>query len=251
MKKQSLQTVADALTGVGWFVPPYISVGLLETVSDRIVQAQGKFSEDDLERVLAFIYTPDRMSSMVVSRYPQYPVVSLYQETIAEAITAHFSGLRHVAVGGLMPVVEGIGRGLARQRGLKSDARVKTVFEELLTHARNDVVRRNIGATQEIADMLDAFLHFLKKYFFEDSRLYPLLDKTNRHGILHGAYKDADYGRPVNFYKAISAVDILTFVSMLQTAKMSGFAPDRTTESSALAERYLQLEELSKTWSKG
>jgi hypothetical protein len=93
--------------------------------------------------------------------------------------------------------------------------------------------------------MLDAFLHSLKKYFFEDSRLYPLLDKTNRNGILHGAYRDADYGRPINFYKAISAVDILTFVSMLQTAKMSGFAPDRTTESKTLAERYTQLKEQS------
>jgi hypothetical protein len=35
---------------------------------------------------------------------------------------------------------------------------------------------------------------------------YPLLDKTNRHGILHGAYKDADYGRPINFYKAIGVM---------------------------------------------
>jgi hypothetical protein len=107
------------------------------------------------------------------------------------------------------------------------------------------VVQRRIGATQEIVDMLDAFLHFLREYFFRDSQLYPLLDKTNRHGILHGAYKDADYGRPMNFYKAISAVDILTFVSMLQTAKMSGFAPDLTAESRALEERYRQLEQAS------
>jgi hypothetical protein len=250
-KQQSLQVVANALTSVGWFVPPYVSVGLLETVAYRIGEAQARFTEDDLERVLAFIYTPDRMSSMLVSRYPQMPVVSLYQETIGEAILAHFSGLRHVAVGGLMPVVEGIGREMARQRGLNADAYVKTVFEELLTQAKEDVVQRSIGATQEIVDMLDAFLHFLKNYFFSDSRLYPLLDNTNRHGVLHGAYKDADYGRPINFYKAISAVDILTFVSMLQTAKMSGFAPDRTPESSKLVGRYLQLEELSRSWNEG
>ena len=248
MKNHSLQTVASALTSVGWFVPPYVGVGLLETVALNITQTQGRFTEDDLERVLGFIYTPNHMSSMVVSRYPEFPVVALYRETIAEAIVAHFSGLRHVAVGGLMPVVEGIGRELARQRGLKSDVWVKTVFEELLTQAKEDVAQRKLGATQEIVDMLDAFLHFLKKYFFEDSRLYPLLDKTNRNGILHGAYRDADYGRPINFYKAISAVDILTFVSMLQTTKMSGFAPDRTAESTALAERYTQLEDQSQRW---
>jgi len=92
--------------------------------------------------------------------------------------------------------------------------------------------------------MLDAFLHFLKEYFFKDSQLYSLLDKTNRNGILHGAYKDVDYGRPINFYKTISAIDILTFVSMLKTTKMSGFAPSQTPESNALAERYRRLEQL-------
>ncbi|MES2390915.1 MAG: hypothetical protein V4555_04695 [Acidobacteriota bacterium] len=243
MRTHSLQPAADVLKSVGWFVPPYVSVGLLETVAQNITQAQGQFTVDDLERVLAFIYTPDRLSSMVVSRYPQIPVVELYQETIAEAILAHFSGLRHVAVGGLIPVVEGIGREMARRRGLKSDGGIKTVFRDLFTQAKDDVVQRRIGATQEIVDMLDAFLHFLKEYFFKDSQLYPLLDKTNRHGILHGAYKDGDYGRPINFYKTISAVDILTFVSMLQTTKMSGFAPDLTAESRTLAERYRQLQQ--------
>jgi hypothetical protein len=145
------------------------------------------------------------------------PVIDLYQETISEAIAAHFSGFRHVAVGGLIPVVEGVGRELARQRGLKADGAIKAVFGDLLEEAKGDVKNRKIGATQEILDMLDAFLHFLREYFFKDSQLYSLLDKTNRHGILHGAYKDADYGRPINFYKTISAIDILTFVSMLKT----------------------------------
>ena len=134
---------------------------------------------------------------------------------------------------------------LARQRGLKADGGIKTVFRDLLTEAKDDVVKRRTSATHEIVDMLAAFLHFLKDYFFKDSQLYPLLDKRNRHGILHGAYRDADYGRPINFYKAISAVDILTFVSMLQTAKMSGFAPDLTAESRTRAERYQQLQEAS------
>jgi hypothetical protein len=199
---------------------------------------QGQFTESDLESVLGHIYGPDRLASMVVSRYSQMPVVELYQETIAEAISAHFAGLRHIAVGGLMPVVEGIGRELARQRGLNAGGYVKVVFRDLLMNAKDDALSRNIGATQEIVDMLDAFLHFLKEYFFQDSRLYPLLDKTNRPGVLHGAYRDADYGKPINFYKTISAIDILTFVSMLKTQKMSGFAPSETVESKALAERY-------------
>lgn len=158
----------------------------------------GRFAEEDLERILARLYTPYRMASMVVSRYPIMPVIELYRETIAEAVYAHYAGLRHVSVGGLLPVIEGIGRELARHRRLNADGYRKSVFERLPSDAKEDVVQRRIGAIQEIVDMLDAFLTFLKHYFFEDSRLYPLLDGTNRHGILHGAHKDADYGRPTS-----------------------------------------------------
>lgn len=242
MQKNQLKQIGDVLNSIGWFVPPYVGVGLLETVAHTVTSAQQPFTQGNLEKVLGFIYTPDRLASMVVSRYSQMPVVDLYQETIAEAISAHFSGLRHIAVGGLIPVVEGVGRELSRQRGLKSDGPIKTVFRDLLVEAKADVVKRKIRATQEIVDMLDAFLHFLNEYFFKDSQLYPLLDKTNRHGILHGAYTDADYGGPINFYKTISAIDILTFISMLKTTKMSGFAPSPTPESEALATRYCQFQ---------
>jgi hypothetical protein len=181
---------------------------------------------------------------MVLNRYSEVPVVDLYQRTIAEGVAAHFSGLHHVAVGGLMPVVEGIGRELSRLRGLKQNAHIKTLFTKLLANAKEDVWARKIGSTQEIDDMLTGFLKFLKSCFFEDSAVYPLLDKTNRHGILHGACRDSDYGRPINFYKTISAVDILTFVSTLNTTKMSGFVPDHTPESRALAKRYGELQTL-------
>ena len=59
-----------------------------------------------------------------------------------------------------------------------------------------------------------------------------------------GTYRDSDYGRPIHFYKTISAVDILTFVSMLQTTKMTGFVPAHTPESRVLAERYIDLQKL-------
>ena len=60
--------------------------------------------------------------------------------------------------------------------------------------------------------MLDSFVCFIKDYFFfSSSQGYPLADKTNRNGIAHGAYTDAEYGRPISFYKTIAAVDFLTF----------------------------------------
>jgi hypothetical protein len=105
-------------------------------------------------------------------------------------------------------------------------------------------VKRRIGATAEIIDMLDSFSCFIEAYFYASSETYPLLDGTNRHGVAHGAYTDAEYGRPLNFYKTIAAIDFLTFISSLMTTSMSGFAPDYTPESRALAARYIAIKGL-------
>ena len=77
--------------------------------------------------------------------------------------------------------------------------------------------------------------------FRSSSQEYSLVDGTNRHGIAHGAYADAEYGRPLNFYKTIAAIDVLTFISSLKTTTMSGFVPDDTPESTSLAARYIEM----------
>lgn len=238
--------IVKAMNSIGWFMPPYGNQGALDIVSREINNASGQFSDVEVERVLGFFYTPDRLASMVTGMYAHMPIVDQYKITIAESIAAHFSSLHHVAVAGLMPVVEGVGRELARTRGLKHDysVSVKAVFAGLITNAKEDAWARKIGKTQEIDDILTGSLNFLTKYFFAKSAFYPLLDKTNRNGVLHGAYRDSDYGQPINFYKTISAVDILTFVSMLQTNKMTGFVPAHTADSRVLAKRYYELQNL-------
>jgi hypothetical protein len=177
---------------------------------------------------------------MVLNRYPETPVIALFAQTISESVMAHFLKLNHIAVGGLIPVIEGAGRRLSQQRGLKADKPIKEVFKSLLSNTRTDVVNRKIGATAEIVEMLDSFLAFVENYFYSGSADYPLIDKTNRNGIAHGAYVDTEYGATISFYKTIAAVDFLTFISSLSTSKMSGFVPNYTPQSSALAKRYLE-----------
>lgn len=240
-RPHDLSAVKAKLNGVGWFIPPYVNVGFFDMVAQCIEQAAGAFTQDALERMLAAVYGPKRMASMVLNRYPQMPVIKLYAETIGEAVLAHFGGLDHIAVGGLVPVVEGAGRRLAGDRGLAKDGYIKEVFRSLAAYAKDDVMERRIGATNEIVDMLDSFNRFIEDYFYSNSQTYPLIDGTNRHGISHGAYTDAEYGRPLNFYKTIAAIDFLTFISSLKTTTMSGFVPDYTIESTALAARYLAI----------
>jgi hypothetical protein len=50
------------------------------------------------------------------------------------------------------------------------------------------------------------------------------------------------YGRPLNFFKTIAAIDFLTYLSLLKPLNMSGFAPDDTPASKTLAARYSAIE---------
>jgi hypothetical protein len=107
-----------------------------------------------------------------------------------------------------------------------------------LQHLVSNSDRRDAAA---IASMMDSFSAYAANYMYVDSAMYPLVDKTNRHGITHGFYADADYGRPLNFYKTIAAVDFLTLVASFTTNSISGFAPSQTPESKTLARYYLSI----------
>jgi len=218
-------------------MPPYITVGFLNIVANAVDNNKGSFTQDDLEGLLAFVYDSERLASMVLNRYPQTPFINSFEKTILEAVHAHFYGLHHVAIGGLIPVIEGSGKQIAKARGLDETKPVKEVFKDLANFTKSDVINRKIGATNEIVEMIESFLGFIEDYFFVKSQSYPLLDRTNRHGIAHGAFSDADYGRPLNFYKTIAAVDFLTFISSLGTNYISGFVPDPTNESKGLSLR--------------
>jgi hypothetical protein len=236
---ENLTSWEQSFNRVGWFIPPYVQMGVLSSIAGEIHARGTQYGQDDLERTMMQIYGPGGLAAMVLHRYPTAPVIQDYRETIAEAIEAHFFGLNHVAIGGLVPVIEGAGRQLAAQRGLTPKG-VRDVFNALADDCKRESVSKNMGAPAEIASMMDSFVFFVRNYMYVDSGLYPLVDKTNRHGITHGAYADADYGRPLNFYKTIAAIDFLTFVSSFR-ANISWFAPSPTPDSQKLTGYYIAL----------
>jgi hypothetical protein len=229
-------------TSVGWFIPPYIQLGILSQIAAEIQVAGKQYTQRDLEGALARLYEPEGWAAMVLHRYPLAPIIRDYKITIREAIEAHFMGLDHIAVGGLVPVIEGAGRRLAAQRNLPSGS-VRDVFMTLAADCKRESTTRNIGAPDEVASMMDSFSAFACQSFFANSKLYPFDDGTNRHGIAHGAYSDTDYGNPINFYKTIAAVDFLTFVSSFR-ANISWLAPDLSESSMGLAAYYRELGQL-------
>lgn len=240
MSTGTLLHFEKAFASVGWFLPPYATMGFLSSLASEILRQDNSFSQADLEKSLASLYGTEGLAAMVCSRYPITPVIADYKETIAESIEAHFLGLHHVAVAGLVPVIEGAGRELLRQRELSGDG-VRSVFSELAKDCKRESLEKNFGASGEVASMMDSFSWFSHNVLYVDSSMYQFLDGTNRHGISHGAYRDQDFGKPINFYKTIGAVDFLAFVSAFR-ANISWFAPDTCSESQHLAAYYRSLQ---------
>lgn len=228
-----------AFAKLGWFIPPFAQMGFLSEIAGAVLRPDSKFSEDDLERKLSGLYEPHGMAAMVTHRYPVVPFVSNYAEIIAEAVEAHFLGLHHVAVAGLIPVIEGAGRQLLESRKLTGQ-RVKNVFAALADDCKRQVVAQEIGTTDEVVSMLDSFTAFTSSTLYSDSKINPPPDGTNRHGITHGHFQDSQYGSPLNFYKTIGAVNFLMFIASFN-ASMSWFAPDLSERSEFLAAYYGRL----------
>lgn len=226
----------NIFNSVGWFLPPYIPMGVISKIGRDVKSNKSKFKQAELEKNLASIYNSEHLASMVCERYPATPYISEFKEIISESVEAHFSGLGHVAVSGLMPVIEGIGRKLADRRGVEHKY-IKDTFNNLANDCKNRAKQNNIGAANEIEAMMDSFIEFSKSNLYINSEKYPQEDNTSRNGILHGAFSDQDYGRPINFYKSISAVDFLCFISAFD-AEISWFAPNETAESKMLAKYY-------------
>lgn len=240
MTSGTLPHFENAFSRVGWFLPPYATMGFLSAMAAEILRKGNEFSQANLAQWLAQLYGADSLAAMVCSRYPITPVVAEYKETISESVEAHFLGLHHIAVAGLVPVIEGAGRELLASRGLSCKG-VRGVFSEIAADCKRESIEKSMGATGEIVSMMDSFSHFTKNVLYVDSEKYPFVDGTNRHGITHGSFKDGDYGSPINFYKTIAAVDFLAFVSAFRAA-ISWFVPEPTAESERLAKYYRELQ---------
>jgi hypothetical protein len=188
---------------------------------------------------LGLAYTPIHLAAMITERYAITPCVCEYKQIIAEAIESHCAGLPHAAVLSLIPVIEGVGRKLIESRGLSAKG-ITAVFETLSDDCYTEVVARELGAVDEVTAMLEAFKFFAVNFLYIHHTEYSLEDNTNRHGPLHGAFTDGDYGRPINFYKIVGCLDFLCLVAAFR-AHISWMAPDPTPSSRKLATYFIAV----------
>lgn len=239
--KGSLPHFEKAFKSVGWFIPPYANFGFLSPIAAKILkEGPSGFGQERLEIALADMYEPNGLAAKVCNRYPEVPFICDYQEIISESVEAHFLGLHHAAAASLVPVIEGAGKEIANLRGIKIEGKGRSptkIFQDLAKNCIEEVLHEQKGAVGELTSMLNSFATFTGSVLFLDSNEYLFEDKTNRHGMVHGRYKDKDYGRPLNFYKLVGAIDFLCLVVSLRES-ISWWAPESTFKSIKLATHY-------------
>jgi len=226
-----------------------MTLGFLGETAKKIESKCGKFNESDLEDLLSSIYSADYLAAMLLDRYAKTPRINEFTTIIRQAVQAHFQGMHHISICGLLPVIEGAGKLIARDR-IHNKKIGNNWYKELVEDCVREVTKKSIGIPGEWCSLLLSFRDYAEYNLYEDSTRFSRKDGTNRHGILHGHYNDSRYGRPLNFYKCIGAIDFLCLVSKFKHPS-SFFASSVTEESMKLADYFLAYAHLSKScpWS--
>jgi hypothetical protein len=233
----SLDSWVNKFEKIGWFIPPYVTMGQMGEILKSNVQSQV-----ELEKILERIYSAENMGNLYIEKYLTTPFVKDYSKILNEGIEAHFMGLHYAAVATLIPVIEGISRRLAEKRNV-SNKYIKQTIRDLCKSCKNEVVNQKLGAYEEVESMIDSFEKFTTEKLYSDSSKYPHDDNTNRNGITHAAYAESDYGTPINFYKTIAAINSLCFLSAIDS-DLSWLPPKGSEDGTKKAMCYLKYKKL-------
>lgn len=223
---------------IGWFIPPYVTMGQMSEILRENVQSQAGLGQAELEKILKKIYSPSHMAELYVDKYSKTPFIKDYLKILSDGLEAHFLGLHYAAVATLIPVVEGVSRRLADKRNV-GHKYIKKTIQNICASCKKEVIDQKLGAHEEVESMIDSFEQFATKKLYVDSNLYPHSDKTNRNGIAHAAYDDSEYGTPINFYKTVAAINSLCFLSAIDSGL--SWSPPKRNKSSMKMSQFFSL----------
>lgn len=196
---------------------------------------------------------PVHLTKMLLHRYPELPEFSDYLPLIREATECFFLHRQRAAVAALVPVVEGLLlKFLGKLQG-RDDLNVtgaellqQVIKRECDRAARRLVFqgmrvpdeyyeRRFLEQASEYVFLLSTFEAFGVRNLFAPTWSFATTHNLNRHGILHGKW--TNFGRPENFHRLWSILDMIAFAVTMGTSGVSGFAPPLSPEALLLAHR--------------
>jgi hypothetical protein len=237
----TIEHAAAVFKSVDWVIPAYLQSGGIRRLASMIETAGPDAGQQILHIALSHTYNEEFLSSMLLGLYCKTVYVQDFKAQISEAIEASFSGLHHAAIATLIPVLEGVIRKIAKAENRDVGSGTQKLINEF--DHMIDAEKRSVHMFEERLVMLKALRDFFADRLLKNTNLYDGFDEFNRHGILHGIFES--YGSQINFFRAITLLDLLCFI-LMPVSQTSVFAPEATTDSTALSEYYHLLGRVSK-----
>ncbi|RYD90270.1 MAG: hypothetical protein EOP50_16230 [Sphingobacteriales bacterium] len=181
------------------------------------------------------------MAVMFLERYSRITYVRDFQVPLGETIKAFFSGFTHVSVVSIIPILEGVIRKIALAQNRDVGNGTRGILREFEGFVAREVASPNSFGERLV--MLEALRKFIEDRLLAHTANYTGQNEFNRHGILHGVF--GDYGDPLNFFRAVTILDLTCFSIGLLHGGVSAFAPEDTSMSRKLAQFYRVLKKLN------
>lgn len=237
-------------------IPLFIGQGKLTSALHEL----SELPEISTNEWLEDIFTPGVASIYVLEYFEKSAALRPYLQIIYESIEAYFMGLDHVAIMGLLPVVEG-GLRIVQQSALgptddnvSSDEFSRRLGELIVKHGEKQAFGVNIypGSSGNRDVQIDFFTHVNPqcdvintfRIFFKEVLYRPSNDSShgfNRHLILH--LLKNDFASPANYVRVFLLLSHIAFCEWLTNADIPMTWPGSNPDSERLARYFLELEE--------
>ncbi|MEX0582215.1 MAG: hypothetical protein WD185_00980 [Sneathiella sp.] len=252
--KQACQNYEDFWRAVDWFFPPYIPRGKMNDAISltgiSILEHSSKnkkYLQERFEYSLPSLYDFSNIVPITVQTLSESQVIGKHLPIITESIIAFYSGMKVVAIGALIPIIEDILGSMIGEIGTKSTLRNKV--DKCIDQACERVVKLHIEDADWIPEefvekpvlkvmnerifILETMRHWLKNSFYKNTKKYDNHSGFNRHFFAH-AGSDV-WQNQSNFFRAMGLIQALAFIECfaVEGSTVSIFAPnpDERSES--------------------
>lgn len=237
-------------------LPLFIGQGALSSALHEL----GGLPEISTNVWLEDIFTPSIASVYVLQYFEKSNALRPYLQIIYESIEAYFMGLEHVAIMGLLPVIEGGLRNVQQSSLGHTDLNVsgeefsKRLGEMIVRHGEKQASGVTIypGSSGNRDVQIDFFTHVNPqcdvintfRIFFKEVLYKPSNDSShgfNRHLILH--LLKNDFASPANYVRVFLLLSHIAFCEWLTNAEIPMTWPGSNSKSERLARYFLELED--------
>lgn len=234
-------------SSVDWFFPPYVPLGKIHGVIQDLFentplneQSDRKPAQRQFESRLSSIYNLGNIIPITVQTLAESSAIAKHLPLIKESILAFYSGMKVVAIAGLIPIAEDILYSIIGTGSPEIDTVAKV--NKSIDLANNTVTELHINNADWIPHeyidnsvlkvmnertlVLETIRSWLLNSFYAKTQDYDKHSGFNRHFFAHA--KSDIWHNEQNFFRAIGLIQALAFVECfaMKESKVSIFSPE-------------------------